>query len=62
MSLIFTKSNRLVESDYRVKPYFSDQQSVLTLKDKCFVCILAMLGCLFTMNIIVYTSFTHLFS
>ena len=51
---LFNREMRIVETDYRSKPYFSDHQEVMTMKDKCFVCVLGVLGCLFTMNILVY--------
>lgn len=52
---IFNREVRVVETDYRDKSYFSDHQGAMTLKDKCFVCVLGVLGCLFTMNILVYS-------
>jgi len=55
MAILFNREVKLVETDYREKPYFSDHQGSMTIKDKCFVCILGLLGCLFTMNIIVYS-------
>ena len=55
MAILFSREEKLIETDYREKPYFSDHQEAMTLKDKCFVCILGVLGCLFTMNIVVYS-------
>lgn len=52
---IFSKDKLIVETDYRDKSYFSDRQNDLTLQDKCFVCVLGVLGILFTMNIFAYS-------
>ena len=60
MSILSNRSAEIVETDYREKPYFSDRQSMMTFKDKCFVCVLALLGCLFTMNMVAYSAVERL--